>query len=77
MRAFLGYTGARLAMFLGCWAILWLVGAKGFLGAILAMLVSGLLSFVVLDKLRGRLAASVTGAYRSLRRDRPAEPPGS
>lgn len=68
MRAFLGYTGARLLLFVACWGGLWLVGAKSWLGVFLALVISGLLSYVLLDKLRTRLASSMTGGWRDLKR---------
>lgn len=60
MRPFLQYTLARLALFLVCWGIAWLVGAKGVLGVLIGLVVSGLLGYIVLDKLRGRLSAAVS-----------------
>ena len=67
MVAFLRYTVARVALFFACWGVLWLVGAKGVLGVLLAIIVSGLISYVVLDKLRDRFAGAVLGGIRDLR----------
>jgi len=67
MAAFVQYTVARVALFLACWGVLWLVGAKGVLGALIAIVVSGLISYVVLDKVRDRFAAAVVGGIRNLR----------
>lgn len=67
MRAFLGYTGARLLLFVACWGVLWFVGAKSWLGVFLALVISGLLSYVLLDKLRAHLASSMTGGWRDLK----------
>ncbi|MGH3097486.1 MAG: DUF4229 domain-containing protein [Streptosporangiales bacterium] len=67
MRALVGYTGARLLLFAACWGGLWLVGAKSWLGVFLALVISGLLSYVLLDKMRTRLASSVTGGWRNFK----------
>lgn len=65
MLAFVQYTAARIALFLACWGILWLVGAKGVLGVLLALVISGLISYVVLDKLRNRFASAASGRMRN------------
>lgn len=65
MRAFVQYTAARIALFVACWGILWLVGAKGVLGVLLALVVSGLISYVVLDKVRSRFATAASGRVRN------------
>lgn len=65
MRAFVQYTAARFALFIACWGILWLVGAKGVLGVLLALVISGLISYVVLDKLRNRFATDLSGRVRN------------
>ncbi|MQA78429.1 MAG: DUF4229 domain-containing protein [Streptosporangiales bacterium] len=67
MRPFLQYTVARLALFLVCWGIAWLVGAKGVLGVLIGLVVSGLLGYIVLDKLRGRLSAAVSSRAGRMR----------
>lgn len=67
MVPFVQYTAARLALFLVCWGLLWLVGAKGVLGVLIALVVSGLLSYVVLDKMRDRFAQALSGGVRNLR----------
>ena len=67
MRAFVQYTAARIAIFLACWGLLWLIGAKGVLGVLLALVVSGLISYVVLDRVRGRFAAAVSGSFKGFR----------
>lgn len=67
MVPFVQYTAARLALFLVCWGLLWLVGAKGILGVLIAIIVSGLLSYVVLDRMRDRFAQALTGGFRDLR----------
>lgn len=54
---FLLYTVARIALFLAVAGILYLVGARGFFLLIIAFLISGLLSFIVLDRLRDSVSA--------------------
>ncbi|MQA04383.1 MAG: DUF4229 domain-containing protein [Streptosporangiales bacterium] len=77
MGAFLKYMSARVALFLGCWGLMWLLGAKGVLGVLLGLIVSGLLSYVVLHRIRDRFAAALSGGVRGLRqrmRSRSDEP---
>lgn len=69
MRAFVQYTAARVGLFLACWGVLWLVGAKGVLGVLLALVVSGLISYVVLDKVRSRFASATADGVRNSLRD--------
>ena len=55
--ATLYYSLARLALLLVVAGLLYLVGARGFLLLVLAFLISGLLSFVVLAPLRDAMSA--------------------
>lgn len=64
----MSYFGARLALFLACWGVVWLIGAKGVLGVLLALIISGLLSYIVLDKLRNSFALAVRNGFGGLRR---------
>lgn len=63
---FILYTVARIAIFLAVAGVLYLLGARGFFLLIIAFLISGLLSFIVLDRLRdaasARLARRVDAA---------------
>lgn len=51
------YTVLRFGLFFALFGLLWLVGVKGFLGAIIALVLSVPLSFVLLAKPRHRFAA--------------------
>lgn len=55
-RAFLVYTGLRIALLLAVGGLLYLTGARGFLLVLLAFVVSGALSLVWLDKPRGQMS---------------------
>ena len=51
------YTLLRFGLFFALFGLLWLVGVKGFLGAIIALVLSVPLSFVLLAKPRAAFAA--------------------
>jgi TctA family transporter len=59
MRQVMIYTAARIALFLATFGILWLLGAKSWLGALLALLISGIVSYVVLSRQRDAVSSSV------------------
>lgn len=60
---FLSYTSARILLFVAILAVLYLLGARSWLLLLLAFLLSGLLSFILLA--RQRDAMSVTVAERT------------
>jgi hypothetical protein len=60
MRSVLVYTLARLALFGATAGVLFLVGARGFLLLALAILISGIISFVLLSRQRDAVSANVT-----------------
>ncbi len=66
MKAFLVYTGLRLAMFAVVLVLLWLVGARGLLLLALAVLVSGIISVVLLSGQRDALSSSLVTRWRSI-----------
>ena len=51
------YTILRFGLFFALFGLLWLVGVKGFLGAVIALVLSVPLSFVLLAKPRAAFAA--------------------
>ena len=51
------YTGLRVLLLLAVGALLYVVGARGFLLVLLAFLISGALSLIWLDKPRGEMSA--------------------
>ncbi|MDP9445213.1 MAG: DUF4229 domain-containing protein [Actinomycetota bacterium] len=67
MKSFLLYTVARLAVFLLCWGLVWLVSSPwlewndvtALWTALVAVVVSGVVSYVVLRPLRERMALEV------------------
>jgi len=59
MLAFIRYTTLRLAMLIAVGGVLYLVGMRGLLLATVAFLGSGVLSFILLDRQRDALGASV------------------
>ncbi|MCW2943633.1 MAG: hypothetical protein JWR24_350 [Actinoallomurus sp.] len=60
MRHVIVYTAARLALFAATAGVLYLVGARGFLLLCLAILISGIISFVLLSRQRDAVSSSVT-----------------
>lgn len=70
MRSTLAYTSARILLFIVAAGIFYLIGARGLTLLVLALLVSGIVSLVVLSRARDRmsssLSASLTGARSRL-----------
>lgn len=61
--AFIRYTTLRLAMLIAVGAIAYLFGLRDVLLLIVAFLVSGVLSLVLLDRQRDAMGASVGGLF--------------
>lgn len=59
MRSVIVYTLARLLLVAATAAVLFLVGITGFLNLALAVLISGIVSYVVLSKQRDAVSAVV------------------
>jgi hypothetical protein len=79
MRATLAYTSARVLLFIAAIVVLYLIGARGVLLLALALLVSGIASFVVLYRARDRMSASLSArlnARQDSREDRPPRTTG-
>jgi hypothetical protein len=66
------YTALRFGLFFALFGLLWLVGVKGFLGAVIALVLSVPLSFVLLAKPRAAFAAVLEQRVNA-RRARQAE----
>jgi hypothetical protein len=64
MRTTLAYTAARLVLFLVALLLLDLAGARGLLLIALALLISGLLSYVLLSRQRDAMAGSLSSRLR-------------
>jgi hypothetical protein len=69
MRTVFVYTAARLALFAATAGVLFLVGARGFLLLALAIVISGIISFVLLSRQRDAVSASVTDRAAQMRRN--------
>jgi hypothetical protein len=67
MRSVIFYTLARLAIFAATAGVLALFGARGFLLLLMALLISGVVSYVLLSAQRDRMSAAVTGGFRGQR----------
>lgn len=61
--AFIRYTTLRLAMLIAVGAVSYLLGLRDILLLIVAFLVSGILSLVLLDRQRDAMGASVGGLF--------------
>ena len=67
MRTALAYTSARFVLFLIALVLLYLAGARGLLLAALALLVSGIASFVLLSRQRDVMSGALTKRLRGVR----------
>jgi cell division protein FtsW (lipid II flippase) len=68
MRATLAYTTARILIFVISMVLLYLAGARGLLMIALALVISGILSFVLLSRQRDAMSGALTsriGSFRS------------
>jgi Mn2+/Fe2+ NRAMP family transporter len=67
MRATLAYTSARIVLFVASLIVLYLVGARGALLLGLAIVISGVISFVVLSGQRDRMSGAISTRLRGVR----------
>jgi hypothetical protein len=67
MRAFLVYNAARLGLFLVAFGLLYLIGVGGLMRWALALIISGIASYVLLSQLRDKVSASVEGRVNHVR----------
>ena len=65
MRATLAYTTARILLFVVSVILLYLVGARSVLLLALALLVSGIASYVLLSRQRDRMSGALVGRLRN------------
>jgi hypothetical protein len=68
MPSIIVYTAARLAIFAATAGVLALFGARGFLLLLMALLISGVVSYVLLSAQRDRMSAAVTRGVRAQRK---------
>lgn len=63
MGAAVRYTAARVALFGVALGVLYLLGARGLLLVVLAIIISGLLSFIALSAQRDRMSSAIARRY--------------
>jgi uncharacterized protein DUF4229 len=68
MRSVLAYSAARVVLFAATVGVLYLLGARGLLLLAVAVLVSGLVSFVLLSRQRDAMSSAVASGVRDGRR---------
>ncbi|HEX3959144.1 MAG TPA: DUF4229 domain-containing protein [Trebonia sp.] len=61
MRTTLAYTSARILLFVAALVVIHLAGAQGWLLILLALLVSGLASYILLSRQRDKMSAALSG----------------
>jgi Mn2+/Fe2+ NRAMP family transporter len=67
MHATFAYTTARILLFAVVLGLLYLVGARGLLLLGLAVLISGIVSFIVLSRQRDAMAGAITSRISNFR----------
>ncbi|HTW05210.1 MAG TPA: DUF4229 domain-containing protein [Streptosporangiaceae bacterium] len=67
MRATFAYTAARILIFAAMFGLLWLIGVRGFAVFGLALIISGILSFVVLSRQRDVMSGALTSRLGNFR----------
>jgi hypothetical protein len=67
MRATFAYTTARILLFVAATGLFYLAGARGLLLLGLALVVSGVLSYVVLSRQRDAMSGALVNRFRTLR----------
>lgn len=59
MRSWLTYTAARLGLFAAAFGVVYLCGARSWIALILAWVISGLASYVLLSKWRDQISQQI------------------
>jgi Protein of unknown function (DUF4229) len=77
MRATLAYTSARILLFLAVLVLLYVAGLRGLPLLAVALLVSGIVSFVVLSKARDRMSTSLSSRLNGMQDKRASRPGGA
>jgi Mn2+/Fe2+ NRAMP family transporter len=67
MRATLAYTTARILLFVAATGLIYLAGARGLLLLGLALLVSGVASYILLSRQRDAMAGALSRRLGSVR----------
>jgi hypothetical protein len=68
MRTAFAYSSARILLFVGAMILLYFVGARGLLLLALALVVSGIASYVLLSRQRDRMSGALTNRLGNGRR---------
>ncbi|GHD27842.1 DUF4229 domain-containing protein [Nocardiopsis kunsanensis] len=67
MRSWLTYTAARLGLFAAAFGVVYLFGARSWIALVLAWVVSGLASYVLLSKWRDRISQQIVDRDKARR----------
>ncbi|HEV2372428.1 MAG TPA: DUF4229 domain-containing protein [Streptosporangiaceae bacterium] len=67
MRATIAYTTARILLFVAAVGLLYLVHVRGVLLLGLALVISGLASYVLLSRQRDAMSSSITSRFHGFR----------
>lgn len=67
MRVTFAYSAARFLLFAAAFGLVYLAGARGLLLFGLALVISGIISFVVLSRLRDAMSGAITSRISSFR----------
>ncbi|HCU97587.1 MAG TPA: DUF4229 domain-containing protein [Actinobacteria bacterium] len=67
MRATFAYTTARILLFVAATGLFYLAGARGLLLLVLAVGVSGIVSYIVLSRQRDAMSGALVNRFRSIR----------
>jgi cell division protein FtsW (lipid II flippase) len=67
MRAMLAYTSARILLFVAALGLLYLAGARRLLLVALALVISGIVSFVVLSRQRDVMSGALVSRFSQYR----------
>jgi uncharacterized membrane protein YgcG len=67
MRSVFAYTAARIVLFVVALGLVYLAGARGLLALAIAIVISGLASFVLLSRQRDAMSGSLVSRLRAQR----------
>ncbi len=67
MRATFAYSAARILLFVAALGLLYVAGARGLLLIGLALVISGIVSFVLLSRQRDAMSGAITSRIGSFR----------
>lgn len=67
MRSVITYTGARLLLFVAAFGLVYMLGGRGVVGLVIALVISGLASYVLLAGQRDAMSRSIVERINRLR----------